>query len=121
MSLPPKSRSPSGSAVGLPAGSGHHISRMVSRQNVLMGVKLRRRGDRWFASRVTDISQEGCRIATSVRLAPGMQVSIMLPGFDGRRAHVSWVGHHEAGCVFEVPLHPAILDYLIRMSDPKRG
>lgn len=101
------------------ADAAHHISRLISRQRVLIGVKLRRRGESWFASRVTDISQEGFRLSTFVKLAPGMQVWIMLPGFEGRKATVSWVGYHEAGCTFDVPLHPAILDYIIRMSDPK--
>ena len=101
------------------ADAAHHISRLVSRQRVLIGVKLRRRGESWFASRVTDISQEGFRLSTFVKLAPGIQVWIMLPGFEGRRATVTWVGFHEAGCAFDVPLHPAILDYIIRMSDPK--
>lgn len=93
-------------------------SRLVSRQQVLIGVKLRRRGESWFASRVTDISRDGFRLATFVKLEPGMDVWIMLPGFEGRRAKVTWVGHHEAGCTFEAPLHDAILDYIIRMSDP---
>lgn len=102
----------------LEPGTGHHASRLIARQKVLIGVKLRRRGESWFASRVTDLSQEGFRLATFVKLSPGMQVWIMLPGFEGRKATVSWVGHHEAGCTFETPLHPAILDYIIRMSDP---
>lgn len=95
-----------------------NCSRLVARQRVLIGVKLRRRGESWFASRVTDISRDGFRLSTFVKLEPGMDVWIMLPGFEGRRAKVIWVGHHEAGCVFDVPLHDAILDYIIRMSDP---
>lgn len=95
-----------------------HCSRLISRQQVLIGVKLRRRGESWFASRVTDISREGFRLSTFVKLEPGMEVWIMLPGFEGRLARVIWVGHHEAGCVFATPLHDAILDYIIRMSDP---
>jgi hypothetical protein len=91
---------------------------LVARQRVLIGVKLRRRGESWFTSRVTDISPEGFRLSTFVKLEPGMPVWIMLPGFEGRKATVSWVGHHEAGCAFDTPLHPAILDYIIRMSDP---
>lgn len=95
-----------------------HCSRLVARQRVLIGVKLRRRGESWFASRVTDISREGFRLSTFVKLEPGMDVWIMLPGFEGRPAKVVWVGHHEAGCLFVSPLHEAILDYIVRMSDP---
>jgi hypothetical protein len=96
----------------------HHASRLISRQRVLIGVKLRRRGESWFTSRVTDISPEGFRLATFVKLTPGMNVWIMLPGFEGRKATVTWVGYHEAGCTFDAPLHPAIFDYIIRTSDP---
>lgn len=102
-----------------PADAAHHVSRLISRQRVLIGVKLRRRGESWFGSRVTDISQESFRIATYVKLTQGMPVWIMLPGFEGRKATVSWVGYHEAGCTFDTPLHPAILDYILRTSDPK--
>jgi len=87
----------------------HHASRLISRQRVLIGVKLRRRGESWFTSRVTDISPEGFRLATFVKLTPGMNVWIMLPGFEGRKA---------TGCTFDAPLHPAIFDYIIRTSDP---
>lgn len=92
-------------------------SRLSARQRVLIGIKLRRRGESWFASLVTDLSREGCRIATFVKLEVGMDVWIMLPGFEGRRAKVLWLGHHEAGCLFEAPLHDAIFDHIIRMSD----
>src|ERR1044072_7769808 len=102
-----------------PVDAVHHGSRLISRQRVLIGVKLRRRGESWFGSRVTDITQEGFRLATFVKLTQGMAVWIMLPGLEGRKATVSWVGYHEAGCTFETPLHPAILDYILRTSDPK--
>lgn len=97
----------------------HHRSRLLGRQTVLIGVKLRRRGESWFASRVVSISREGFRLSTYVRLEVGMAIWIMLPGFEGRRATVLSVGdEHELDCCFDTPLHPAILDYIIRMSDP---
>lgn len=100
------------------AGPQHHSSRLLARQTVLIGVKLRRRGESWFASRVTSLSREGFRLATYVRLEPGLPIWIMLPGFEGRRATVLSVGEHEADCSFDTPLHPAIFDYIMRMSDP---
>lgn len=96
----------------------HRASRLITRQDVLIGVKLRRRGESWFASRVMDISADGFRISTFATLELGTDVWIMLPGFEGRRAHVVWAGHHEVGCRFEAPLHDAIVDYIVRMSDP---
>lgn len=101
------------------AVTAHHPSRLLGRQSVLIGVRLRRRGESWFASRVVSISREGFRLSTYVRLEEGMAIWIMLPGFEGRRATVLTVGdEHEVDCGFDTPLHPAILDYIIRMSDP---
>jgi hypothetical protein len=109
---------PSNKPRGMPSAGSHHSSRLVARQDVLIGVKFRRRGESWFAARVTDISSEGFRLSSFARLDAGMAVWIMLPGFEGRGARVIWVGDHEVGCVFDTPLHPAILDYIVRMSDP---
>ncbi|RVT41902.1 PilZ domain-containing protein [Sphingobium algorifonticola] len=91
-------------------------SRSDQRHNVLIGVKLRRPGETWFTSRVSDLSPTGFRIQTFVKLAPGMDLWIMLPGFEGRRAQVMWARDHEAGCNFERPLHPAIFDHIIRLA-----
>ena len=91
-------------------------SRHDQRHNVLIGVKLRRPGETWFTSRVSDLSPTGFRIQTFVKLAPGMDLWIVLPGFEGRRATVMWARDHEAGCNFERPLHPAIFDHIIRLA-----
>jgi hypothetical protein len=96
-----------------------HETRLHDRRDVLIGIRLRRKGESWFTSRITDLSLTGCRLSSFARLEEGMDVWIMLPGFDGRRAVVSWVHNHEAGCTFERPLHPAIFDHIIRMSDPR--
>lgn len=96
-----------------------HASRLIGRQTVLIGVKLRRQGESWFKSRITDMSLTGFRLLSFVKLRVGMDVWIMFPGFEGRKATVTWVANHEAGCVFETPLHPAIFDHIIRMSDPR--
>lgn len=99
-------------------GTTHHASRLSGRQTVLLGVKLRRRGESWFRSRIVDMSLTGFRLQSSAKLIAGMDVWVMFPGFEGRKATVSWVRSHEAGCRFENPLHPAIFDHIIRMSDP---
>lgn len=102
----------------LPERTGHHISRLRSRQTVLIGVRVRRKGESWFKSRITDMSLGGFRLLSFVKLRVGMEVWVMFPGFDGRKAYVTWVANHEAGCEFENPLHPAIFDHIVRMSDP---
>lgn len=90
--------------------------RMTDRQNVLIGVKLRRPGETWFTSRITDLSISGFRLQSFVKLAPGMDIWIMLPGFEGRKATVLWSRNHEAGCQFEQALHPAIFEHILRVT-----
>lgn len=87
------------------------------RHTVLIGVKLRRPGETWFTSRVSDLSETGFRLESFVNLKPGMTVWVMFSGFEGRRATVMWSKGHEAGCMFEAPLHKAIYDHIMRISE----
>ena len=91
--------------------------RRQSRDGALIGVKFRRKGEAWFRTKVTDMSPAGFRLLSFVKLRVGMEVWIMFPGFDGRKARVMWVANHEAGCTFESPLHPAIFDHIVRTAD----
>ncbi|MGD9811674.1 MAG: PilZ domain-containing protein [Sphingobium sp.] len=91
-------------------------ARGTGRHTVLIGVKLRRPGETWFTSRISDLSDTGFRLHSFVNLKPGMTVWIMFSGFEGRRAKVVWTKGHEAGCIFEAPLHKAIHDHIVRMS-----
>jgi hypothetical protein len=90
--------------------------RRNARENILVGVKFRRKGESWFRTKVTDLSPVGFRLLSFVKLRVGMEVWVMFPGFDGRRAQVIWVADHEAGCMFESPLHPAIFEHILRTS-----
>jgi hypothetical protein len=95
--------------------------RSNDRHNVLIGVRLRRPGETWFTSRISDLSVGGFRLQSFVKLVPGMDLWIMLPGFEGRKAAVLWARDHEAGCEFERPLHPAILDHILRTGAQRAG
>lgn len=91
-------------------------SRLADRRMVLIGVRVRRPGETWFKSYITDVSEIGFRLKSFMKLAADDDLWIMLPGFEGRRARVLWTRAHESGCAFERPLHPAILDHIIRIS-----
>lgn len=90
--------------------------RAAERRHVQIGVKVRRPGETWFTSRITDMSITGFRLQSFMKLAVGADLWIMLPGFEGRRARVLWTRGPEAGCAFERPLHPAILDHIVRLN-----
>ncbi len=51
-------------------------------------------------------------------LAPELPVWIIFPGFQARAAKVASVKDDLVDCNFIAPLPVAILDYLLRMSDP---
>lgn len=87
----------------------------------MLSVKLRRPGEAWFLSGISDLSTTGFRVQTFVKLVPGTDLWIMLPGFEGRRAQVMWVQDHEAGCNFERPLYPAIFDHIVRLARAAEG
>lgn len=91
------------------------------RQAVLIGVRVRRKGESWFRSRITGLSLAGFRLLSFVKLQVGMELWVMFPGFEGRKARVLWVADHEAGCVFENQLHPAIYDHILRTSTFSAG
>lgn len=89
---------------------------MLERSHVLIAVKVRRPGETWFKSQISDVSTIGFRLQSFMKLTEGDDLWIMLPGFEGRRARVLWSRAHESGCVFDRPLHPAILDHILKIS-----
>lgn len=91
-------------------------NRLAARSSVQIDVRIRRPGETWFKSQITDVSVVGFRLNSFMKLMTGDDLWIMLPGFEGRRSRVLWSRAHEAGCVFERPLHPAILDHVIKIS-----
>lgn len=90
--------------------------RVAERCDVHIVVKIRRPGETWFTSRITDMSVSGFRLQSFMKLTIGNDLWIMLPGFEGRRARVTWTRGPESGCAFERPLHPAILDHIVQLS-----
>ncbi|HAF42108.1 MAG TPA: PilZ domain-containing protein [Sphingobium sp.] len=90
--------------------------RGADRRHVQIGVKVRRPGETWFTSRIADLSLSGFRLQSFMKLSVGSDLWVMLPGFEGRRARILWTRGHEAGCTFERPLHPAILDHIVRLG-----
>ncbi|WP_242129221.1 PilZ domain-containing protein [Sphingobium sp. Sx8-8] len=91
-------------------------ARLGERWPVLINVRIRRPGETWFKSQITDVTTAGFRLKSFMKLAAEDDLWIMLPGFEGRRARVLWSRAHESGCVFERPLHPAILDHIIKRA-----
>lgn len=92
-------------------------ARAAERRHVRISVKVRRPGETWVKSAIADLSVSGFRLQSFMKLLPGGELWIMLPSFEGRRARILWTRGHEAGCAFEQPLHPAILDHVVKLHE----
>ena len=63
---------------------------------------------------VTDLSAHGCRFETRERLAVDSNLWLKLPGLEALYSRVAWVAEWEAGCEFGQPLHPAVVERLVK-------
>jgi hypothetical protein len=66
---------------------------------------------------VTDLSAGGCGIELDVELEQNARVWIKLPGLENLPARVAWTNGRYAGLTFDHPLHPAVVEHLVRQSD----
>lgn len=99
--------------------AAHHSSPLVERQAVLVGIGERGGEACWLPGRVTELSCEGCSLVIAAPEMPvGETARIMFPGFGAHAARILRAEEGQANAVFEPPLHPAIVDYILRMSDP---
>lgn len=90
--------------------------RKSDRVSVDMGAGLRQRGAAGVSVRVVDLSAHGFRIASHLELQIGADVWLRLPGLEPYHATVAWQEGHYIGCAFERPLHPAVVEMIVRKA-----
>ena len=90
--------------------------RKEERIPVEVGAGLRQRGASGVSVRVLDLSPNGFRAATHLELCKGSDVWLRLPGLEPLHATVAWAQGHYIGCTFERPLHPAVVDMIVRKA-----
>ncbi len=88
--------------------------RQAERTHVEMGAGLRQRGASGVTVRILDLSTHGFRASTHLDLQAGADVWLKLPGLEPLHAKVAWTSAHFVGCAFERPLHPAVLQMVVR-------
>ena len=88
--------------------------RKAERTHVEMGAGLRQRGASGVTVNILDLSTHGFRASTHLDLQPGTDVWLKLPGLEALHAKVAWNSAHFVGCAFERPLHPAVLQMVVR-------
>jgi hypothetical protein len=90
--------------------------RKSERTSVDLGAGLRQRGASGVSVRVMDLSPHGFRAATHLELPEGTDVWLRLPGLEPFHARVAWCEGHYVGCAFDRPLHPAVVDMIVRKA-----
>jgi len=105
---------PEGKATGKKRGSAK--ARAADRVSIELNAGLRQRGAAAVSVYVRDLSTHGFRIDTHLELAVGTDVWLRLPGLEPSLAHVMWREGYLAGCAFERPLHPAVLEMIVKRA-----
>ncbi len=97
--------------------SGESLDRRDTlRRPVRMRAHLRDRGQTRFDLDVADLSDAGFRAETSFALYPGTIVWLTLPGLAPIEAVVAWRDKFHYGCAFARPLHPAVHEHIVGLS-----
>ena len=90
--------------------------RKAPRTDVVLGAGLRQRGAGAVTVQILDLSTHGFRAATHLELSEGTDVWLKLPGLESWQGRVAWMRGHLLGCEFIRPLHPAVLQMVVRNS-----
>lgn len=91
-------------------------SRKSERVALEIGAGLRQRGGTGVGIQIMDLSTDGFRASTHLQLEKGSDVWLRLPGLEPYQARVMWAKGSFIGCAFERPLHPAVLDMIVRQG-----
>ena len=92
--------------------------RKSERSEVSLGAALRQRGASGVTIQILDLSTHGFRAATHLELQPGTDIWLKLPGLESLHGHVVWMRGHLLGAEFARPLHPAVLQMVVRNAAP---
>lgn len=88
--------------------------RRQERVAVAMAARLRDRASNKYDVHLLDLSVTGFRAEAHYGLDAGMIVWLTIPGIQGLEATVAWRRRDVIGCHFRQPLHPAVLDHIVK-------
>jgi hypothetical protein len=89
-------------------------ARKAERREVVLGAGLRQRGASPVTVQILDLSTHGFRAATHLELNEGTDLWLKLPGLESWHSRVVWMRGHLLGCEFVRPLHPAVLQMMVK-------
>ena len=105
---------PAASGAMASGASADLLHRAAVRIRVSMTAHFRESGSRKAVVNVYDLSTHGFRLETFIGVHAGALVWLTLPGLEPRQASVVWLNGSFVGCRFDKPLHPAVLEAIIR-------
>jgi hypothetical protein len=88
--------------------------RKEERKPVQGTATLRRSGYNKVEVTLLDLSTQGFKVETFGGITVGSPVWITLPGLAAMEARVVWARWDQVGCEFSNPLHPSVLDAVVR-------
>lgn len=95
--------------------------RRAERAEVSMTADLRNSVHPYHPVDVADLSVFGIRLETWAKHDPADRALIRLPSLAGIPARLVWSRDCQFGFAFETPLHPAVLDLLVRRHGLRRS
>lgn len=95
--------------------SQKHSSEMRNIERYPLAVDAQiRRGNARATVRIIDISVSGVRLQAASSLRQGEVLWLKLPVIESREVRVAWANQFVVGCEFAQPLHPSVLDNILR-------
>lgn len=88
--------------------------RVAERKPVGIAAHLREMGGSRLDLDVHDLSRTGFRAACIYNVPVGARVFLTIPSFAALEAEVAWRDKQGFGCKFIHPLHPAVLDMIVK-------
>ncbi len=93
----------------------HNNARKEKRVDVWFdGPTLREPGGSPMQVKLHDLSSGGFRTSWPYTLRKGATVWLKIPGLEALEARVAWHENFQIGCSFTQPLHPAVLNAVVR-------
>lgn len=101
-----------------PDSRNHQLSDLArgTRASVVLCCEVRQGTRPWQAVRLEELSQQGFRVTGIKHPSPTLPVSIRIPGMQLMTAQVRWSNADCIGCEFNVPLHVAVFEHLVRTA-----
>ncbi len=96
-------------------------SRECERGAVTIAAEIRESGGGKQRISVIDLSRTGFRMHCIFLIPSDRTVYLTMPGFASMEAQIAWHDGDYYGCQFELPLHEAIYDHVIRTYPSLRG